>query len=96
MGRRTCEHWANGEVWVSNPGDVGGAETLGAARDGLDGSGEEIAPGVRLRLIAHAEFEAVRERYAIPYLHHAAGLGRAKQCCGALEPCSHLQILLIW
>ncbi|HEY7020783.1 MAG TPA: hypothetical protein VH349_06660 [Ktedonobacterales bacterium] len=75
IGRRFFELWASGEVWVSGPGEVGGAETLVAARDGLDRSGEEIEPGLRPLLITHAEFEAVWERYAIPYLHRAARLG---------------------
>jgi hypothetical protein len=75
IGRRSFELWASGEVWVSGPGEVGGAETLVAARDGLDGSGEEIESGLRPLLITHAEFEALWERYAIPYLHRAAGLG---------------------
>jgi hypothetical protein len=75
IGRRSFELWANGEVWVSDPGEVGGAETLVAARDGMDWSGEEIEPGLRPLLITHAEFEALWERYAIPYLHRAAGLG---------------------
>jgi hypothetical protein len=75
IGRRFFELWESGEVWVSGPGEVGGAEMLLAARDGLDGSSEEIEPGLRPLLITHGEFEALWERYAIPYLHRAAGLG---------------------
>jgi hypothetical protein len=75
IGRRSFDLWASGEVWVSGPGELGGAEMLVAARDGLGWSGEEIEPGLRPLLIPHAEFEAVWERYAMPYLHRGAGLG---------------------
>ena len=61
-------------MWVSGPAEPSGAELLVAARTGLQWSGEEIDLGLRPFLITHGEFEALRERYVIPYLHVAARL----------------------
>ncbi len=75
IGRRSFELWANGEVEVSGPGEISGAEVLVAARTGHLWSGEEIIdPSLRPFLITHGEFEALWERYVIPFLHVAAGL----------------------
>lgn len=74
IGRRSFELWANGEVEVSSPGDLSGAELLVAARTGLAWGEEIIDPSLRPVLITHGEFEALWERYVIPFLHVAAGL----------------------
>jgi hypothetical protein len=73
IGRRSFELWASGEVWVSGPGELSGAKLLEVARSGRHWNGEELG-ALRPFLITHGEFEALWERYVIPYLHVAAGL----------------------